>query len=321
MDQAINIKDKTYWGNVKSGFKKHGNIYGFLLPAIILTLIFSYFPMLGTLISFKDGFNLYSQGPFEAFFTANWTAVNYFRVFDDANFVSAINNTLIISFFKIIIVFPLSIVLAIQLSEVKSSWLSKTILIILCLPQFLSWSVAIGIWTGLLNDVDGAVNNILMQWNLIDRPIWFFGENDLFKPLAIFLASWKTMGWNSIIFYAAIISIDKTYYEAAKIDGASKIQRTWHLTIPSILPTIALMLVMNITYIMDAGFEQIYTMMNAETRYTQQILGTYLYDISIVNRNDIPFAVTLGVLNGLIALTLMLAGNKFVKKTMGRSLW
>lgn len=315
------LAKKSYWGGVKDGIKKTGTIYWFLIPALIFTLIFSYIPMVGTLISFKDSFNLYIYNPLEAFMKSGWTINNYLNIFSDKQFITSISNTLIISLLKIVIVFPLSIVLAMMLAEVKKSWLSKTILIILCLPQFLSWSVAIGIWSGLLSDVDGAVNNILMQFNLINKPIWFFGSNDMFKGLAIFLAAWKTMGWNSILFYAAIVSIDTSMFESGKIDGANKIQKAWYLTLPAILPTIALMLVMNITYIMDAGFEQIYTMMNAETRYAQQILGTYLYDISIINRNDMPFAVALGVFNGIIALSLMLIGNKVVKKSLGKSLW
>ncbi len=321
MDSSLKNKQSTYWKTELKKLKKYKSIVWFLLPSIILTIVFSYIPMLGILISFKADFNLYIYNPVQAFLHSTWTLSNYGKIFTDLTFIESIKNTLVISGLKILIVFPASIILAIMLSEMRNRKLSKLVLIILCLPQFLSWSVVIGIWTGLLSEVDGAINNLLVSLNIIDTPIWFFGSNALFKPLAIFLAGWKTSGWNSIMFYAAIISIDKSYYEAATIDGASKLKKIWNLTIPAIMPTIALMLVMNITYIMDAGFEQIYTMMNAETKYAQQILGTYLYDISIINRSDVPFATALGVFNGLIALSLMLIGNKVVKKTLGKSLW
>ena len=169
----------------------------------------------------------------------------------------------------------------------------------------------------------GAVNHLLVTLGIIDDNYALMAQNSWFKAMVIFLSAWKGAGWGSIMFYAAIMSIDKTYYESATIEGANKLQKIWYLTIPSILPTIALMLVMNISGIMDAGFEQVYTMMraNAEFEETQIILGTYLYNISVVNRTNIPFATALGVFNGLIALLLMLVGNLITTKTMKRSLW
>ena len=148
-------------------------------------------------------------------------------------------------------------------------------------------------------------------------------DNGWFKPLVVFLSAWKGAGWGCILFYSAIVSIDKTYYESATLEGANRLQKTWYLTIPSILPTIALMLVLNISGMMAVGFEQVYTMMKQNTSLidSQITLDTYLYEISIVKPSDIPFATSLGVLNGLIALVLMLVGNKITSKTLKRGLW
>lgn len=204
-------------------------------------------------------------------------------------------NTLVISLIKLALCFPFSIFIAIQLSELKNAALSKLILIIICLPNFLSWAVVIGLWNGLMDVQGGAVNHLLVTLGIIDDNYALMAQNSWFKAMVIFLSAWKGAGWGSIMFYAAIMSIDKTYYESATIEGANKLQKIWYLTIPSILPTIALMLVMNISGIMDAGFEQVYTMMQANSEFeeTQIILGTYLYNISVVNRTNIPFATAL----------------------------
>ena len=208
--------------------------------------------------------------------------------------------------------------LLILLSEIKKQSLSKLLLIILCLPNFLSWPVTIGIWNNLLSLDNGLINNVIAS--LGGERVYFFRDN--FKFLVVFLSIWKGIGWGSIYFYAAIMSIDKEYYEAATIDGATKLQQIRYLTIPGILPVIALQLVMNITYILDAGFDQVYSMLNLvrSITYDEQIIGTYIFNMTMRN-SDIPFTVAMSVIQGLLALFLMLGGNTLVKKKLGRSLW
>ena len=207
---------------------------------------------------------------------------------------------------------------AILLSEIKRPALSKLILIILCLPNFLSWPVVVGIWNNLLNLDSGLINNIIASMG--GEKIYFFNEH--FKGLVIFLSIWKGLGWGSIYFYAAIMSIDKEYYEAAEIDGANKFQQIRYLTIPGILPVIALQLVMNITYILDAGFDQVYAMLSLVPTKTddEAILGTFIMKLAL-EEPDVAFTVAMSVVQGLFALVLMLVGNTFVKKKLGRSLW
>lgn len=310
--------------SLRMQFRKYRHIFWFILPALLITLFWGYIPMIGTLIAFRTKFDLTGfYTPLGSFFdpTAGWTLSQFSHIFRDSEFLVALQNTLTISFLKIFICFPLSIVIALLLSEMQNQGAAKLILIIICLPNFLSWPVVNGIWENLLSISGGLVNNFLVKIGILDEPFWFYGSREWFKPLAVFLSAWKGAGWGSIMFYASIMSIDKTYYEAATLEGAGKIRKIWSLTLPAIMPMIALMLVMNITYILDAGFEQIFTMMTPETRYTQQILGTYLYDISIVNQSNIPFAVALGVFNGAVATFFMLGGNALCKKTLGRGLW
>ena len=308
-------KQSGYWHDQWKRIKKYRKLLWFLLPAALFTLVFSYFPMLGVLFAFKGpGFNLTKGDVIWNLTHGTWTFRNFADIFVDNSFWDAVGNTLVINIVRLIFCFPLSIFIAVQLSELKSQTLSKIILIIISIPNFLSWAIVIGIWSGMLNPDIGVLGRITGH---------IMADNGWFKVLAVFFSAWKGAGWGCILFYSAIVSIDKTFYESATLEGANRLQKMWYLTIPSIMPTIALMLVLNISGMMAAGFEQIYTMMqvSADLKEKQIILDTYLYEISIVNRENVPFATALGVFNGLIALVLMLVGNKITTKTMKRGLW
>lgn len=325
-------KIKKYFKAEGKKFKKNKSIMWFVLPAIILSLVFAYLPMVGVLFSFKadmrpaywmhdffcSGCDNYYCG--QTGFDTGWTLAHYAAIFKDATFIKAVGNTLQISGLKLIIIFPLTIIFAIMLSEIKSQKLSKLVLILACLPNFISWPVALGIFENIFAQQNGLLNNLLYAINNNHVQVDYFSEWYLF--LVIFFAAWKSIGWGSIMYYAAIVSIDKSYYEAATLDGASKLQKIRYLTIPSLVPLIALMLVMNITYIMDAGFDQIYTMLKMIPSMTNdyQILGTYIFRL-IESGEPYPFTVALSVFNGLIALSLMLGGNGLVKKFLNQSLW
>ena len=313
-----NAEEKTgFWRDQWKRAYKYRKLLWFILPAALFTLIFSYVPMFGVLFAFKgEDFNLYtsSGGVIGALFEGSWTFENFGKIFSNPDVGNAIANTLIINVIRLALCFPLSILIAVMLSELKQQWLAKVILIIITIPNFLSWAIVIGIWAGFFSSDFGILGRI--TGNLMTDPNWF-------KPLVVFLSAWKGAGWGCILFYSAIMSIDKTYYESATLEGANKLQKMWYLTLPSIMPTIALMLVLNISGMMAVGFEQVWTMMNlsAELQNTQMTLDTYLYNISIVNADDIPFATALGVANGLIGLFLMLVGNAITTKTLKRGLW
>lgn len=321
---VIGLKREGYWRTQGHRIIKYRSMLWFLIPAMFFTLVFSYVPILGSLFSFKgQEFNLAYADVLYNMTHGSWTFQNYLDIFVDATFYTSVGNTLIINLVKLVLVFPFFIFIAVQLSELKSPFWSKFILIIICLPNFLSWAVVVGIWSGLFDSQGGILNDLFVSLHFIPSNYAIMAQDMWFKPFAIFLSAWKGAGWGSIMFYAAIVSIDKSFYESATIDGAGKLKKIWSLTIPSIMSTIALMLVMNISGIMDAGFEQIFTMMqiNSNFKDTQIILGTYLYDISVVNTKNIPFATALGVFNGLIGLFFMIVGNFITKKTMHRSLW
>ena len=230
MEQVIELKPKKkgFWAKQFHNLKKNKSIIWFILPVVVLVLFFGYLPMFGIFFAFKE--NISAGNWLYDLLTQGWTFRHIARIFSDVEVLAAISNTLIISVSKLLIYFPMCIIFAILLSEIKKPWISKLILIIMCLPNFLSWPVTIGIWNNLLGE-SGLVNNFISAMGG-ERQDFFggvFPGTDIryFKFLVVGLSIWKGLGWGSIYFYSAIMSIDKEYYEAATIDGASKIQRIW----------------------------------------------------------------------------------------------
>lgn len=324
----VKINKRGYWHRVGQKLKKYGSIYSFVLPAAFLALLFGYIPLIFLLGAFKEDvvFGAFTN-PFAALFDPNyaWSFEQFASIFTtySEQFFRSLGNTLIINLTKLVLVFPLPILIAIMLSEVKSSFLAKLFLIILCLPNFLSWPTVIGIWQNFFRLQDGVLNNLFgTQINFFDYDLFGKGSN-LFRFFVIFFDGWKGTGWNSIMFYTAIMSIDKTYYEAAELDGANKIQQITHLTLPSILPIIALMFIMNITYILSCGFEAINLIAEWHPDFItyETTLDYYLYWVSIKEAGNYSFATALGLFNSTISLLFMLVGNKICRKFLNRGLW
>ena len=321
----VRINKQGYWHRVGQKLKKYGSIYWFVLPAAFLALLFGYIPLVFLIAAFKDNVLFGIYGPFAIFTTGQFTFQHFIDIFTTRSdqFFTALGNTLIINISKLIFIFPIPIILAICLSEVKSSFLAKVFLIILCLPNFLSWPTVIGIWHNFFRLQDGVINNLFgTQINFFDYNLFGNGSN-LFRFFVIFFDGWKGVGWNSIMFYTAIMSIDKSYYEAAELDGASKIQQITHLTLPSIFPIIALMFIMNITYILSCGFEQINLIANWNPDFIENetTLDYYLYYVSLTNAGNYSFGTALGLFNSTISLVFMLVGNKICRKFLNRGLW
>lgn len=321
IDRSL-FEEPKFWSLQKKRFIKYRKVLWFILPAALFSLIFSYIPMLGVVFAFKDPghFNLYRYDLWHELANGYWTMNNFGNIFNDKFWVS-VGNTLLINVIKLLICFPLSIFIAVQLSELKSQTMAKVVLIVICIPNFLSWAVVIATWAGLLDGDGGALNNLLVTLKLNEPNNPLMQEPGLYKFFVIFLSAWKGSGWGCIMFYAGIIAIDKSFYESATLEGANRLHKMWYLTIPMIIPTIALMLVLNISGMLATGLEVVlplYNMILADD--AQLTLDVYLYDITIVNQN-IPMAATLGVFNGLVGLTLMIVGNFITTKTLKRGLW
>ena len=305
---------------LKSKFKKRGVLLPFLIPSRIVTIICCYIPMCGILFAFKDRVNLFIYDPFEAFVNANWTLEHFSKIFSGNEFLRALGNTLLISFLKIIFVFPLPIVLAIFICDIKIKWCSKLFQACMYLPYFLSWAVVSGIFMDVLSSY-GVVNRLLISLGIMDKsaPFIWFQEASCFPFLVVFTDAWKGAGYGTSIYIAAIIGINTELYDATKIDGATKLQRIVHITLPGIKNTIVAMFIFRICYMMDAGFDQIYTMLTPALEGKWQIIGTYVYNIGIKQANY-TFSTAVGVFNSVVALILILTGNYISKKFVGRGI-
>lgn len=319
MSAITNVAARQRLLNFKDGVRKNKGLIPFIIPAMIFAVIFSYLPMIGILIAFKDNPNFGRYDVFEAFGRAEWTLDNFRILFSDAEILKYIGNTLIISIMKIIILFPLPIILAVMISEVKNRVFSKVIQGLVFLPHFLSWVVITGIFNNLL-DIYGPVNGLIT--GLGGEAVYFMGEPGWFRWLVVILSGWKEIGYSSIVYVSAITAIDSSLYEAAKIDGASKMKQIWKITIPQILPTILVMLIIRIGYLMDAGFEQVYTMLNSYTRETGEIIGTYVYRLGLgTGTRDYGLSTAVGLFNSFISLILILGANFISKKKFGTGIW
>ena len=299
--------------------KKYKTLIPFVIPAVLFALVFSYLPMTGILIAFKDHPNFIRYDVFEAFAKSDWTLENFERLFSDPDILKYIKNTLIISVMKIVILFPLPVVLAVMITELKSKRFSKLVQGLVFLPHFFSWVVIVGIFNNIFG-MYGTINNIGTALGM--DPVHFMGEPSWFRWLVVILSGWKEIGYSSIAYIAAIMSIDPALYEAAKIDGASKLKQIWNITIPSIMPTIIVMLIIRIGYLMDAGFEQVYAMLNPNTLETGEIIGTYVYRLGfLAGSTDYGLSTAVGLFNGIISLLLILGANYVSKKKTGNGVW
>lgn len=310
------VKNKMTLG---AKVKKYRTLIPFVIPAVAFALIFSYLPMVGILIAFKENLNLMKWDVITAFQKSDWTLNNFKILFSDPEILSYIRNTLIISVMKIVILFPLPIVLAVMITELRSKKFSKLVQGLVFLPHFFSWVVIVGIFNSIFG-MYGPINNITEA--LGGEATYFMGEPGWFRWLVVILSGWKEIGYSSIAYIAAIMSIDPSLYEAAKIDGASKLKQIWSITIPSIMPTIIVMLIIRIGYLMDAGFEQVYAMLNSLTRETGEIIGTYVYRLGFgMGIGNYGLSTAVGLFNGVISLILILSANYISKKKTGNGVW
>lgn len=311
---SVNTKKMTLGDKIN----KHKQLIPFVIPAILFALVFCYLPMAGIVIAFKDNPNFLRYDVMEALSRADWTLEHFEMIFSDPEIFKVVRNTLIISVMKIVILFPLPVFLAVMITELRSQKFSKLVQGLVFLPHFFSWVVIVGIFNSLFG-LYGPINNIIDS--LGGQATYFMGEPGWFRWLVVILSGWKEIGYSSIVYIAAIMSIDPSLYEAAKIDGAGKLRQIWSITIPSIMPTIIVMLIIRIGYLMDAGFEQVYAMLNANTMETGDIIGTFVYRKALGAESNYGLSTAVGLINGLISMGLILGANYFSKKKTGSGVW
>ena len=294
-------------------FKKMKVLYLFLVPCIAYFVIFKYLPMYGVVLAFKD--YKMSLGVLHS----PWVGLENFKhFFESMYFVRIIRNTLVISFLRLILAFPAPIILALIINEISRAKFKKIIQTITYLPHFISWVVLGGIFITLLSPTRGAVNQIIKI--LGGKPVYFMALNGWFLVVLISSGMWQSVGWGSIIYLSGIAGINPELYEAAQIDGASRIQKMWRITIPGLTPYIVVLFILNLGRIMDAGFDQVFNMYNSQVYEVADIIDTYVYRVGIVD-GDFSYSAAVGLFKNLIGLALVIVSNASIKRVSEYSLW
>ena len=286
-----------------------------VIPAIFFIFVFSYIPMYGMLMAFQDYsiFNGITQSP--------WVGFKHFQMFFNApEFWDVIRNTIVISLLRLLIGFPAPIILALLLNEVRHMAFKRTIQTISYLPHFLSWVIVSGFVMSILSTDNGSLNILLAKLNLIDEPINFLSFPEYFWTILVTTGVWKEIGFASIVYLAAIAGIDPHTYEAAAIDGASRLKQIFSITLPSIMPVVIIFLILAIGNLMNAGFEDILLLgSNPVLRDVSDVIDTYVYRVGIQN-SRYSYATAAGLFKSVIGVGLLVAANYMARRS-GNSLW
>lgn len=302
----------------KKYLKQNYQLYLFLIPGLVFIFIFCILPMVGIVIAFEDYSLFAADNPFAAMFRSEWVGLKHFRnLLARQEFRTAFLNTISISLLKLLINFPVPIIFAILLNELKSQYFSKIVQLVAYLPHFLSWTIVSGMVVSIFSST-GMINHLIGSFGA--EPVNFLMNAKFFRWLIVFSDGWKEFGWSSIVYLAAITGLDEECVEAARVDGANEIQKIWYIIIPGIMPTIVMMLILRVGKLMAAGFEQIFAMYNPTVYSTVDIIETYIYRIGLGDLN-FSFGTAVGLFNSVIAFTLVVSSNFIMKKVTKQSIW
>ncbi|MGL5378002.1 MAG: ABC transporter permease [Cetobacterium sp.] len=294
--------------------KKQRIIQLMVLPGVLFMIIFNYIPMYGLIMAFKE------YTVVDTISSSPWIGLDNFKLFlTDEKFWNVMYNTLKISIYKLIIGFPLPIILALLLNELISSKLKKFVQTISYLPHFLSWVILGGMVITWLGE-DGILNVFLMKIGMLENPVPYMIESKYYVSIAVLSDVWKSIGWNSVIYLAAITGIDPTLYEAAKIDGANKLQQIFQITIPSIKGIVVMLLVLSISGILGSNFDQTMILQNSMNSNVSEVIDVYVYKLGI-GGGDFSFATAVGLFRSVISTILLLSANFITRKLNDRTLF
>lgn len=300
------LKYKKMWKKIK----EDKVLYIMFFPTILFFLIFRVWPMYNMRLAVYD---------YKAF--GDWVFVGwkYFEIIlKSPQLKQIIENTLIISFMKYILLFPFVVLFAILLTELANKKFRKYVQVISFLPHFLSWVVIAGIWISVLSPSKGAVNQILDVFNI--PAVSFMTDKDSIRWVLLFSEAWRSIGWDSIIYYAAIISISPSIFEAAKIDGANRFQIIKYIILPALVIPMVTMFILNLGFFLNAGFDQVFNFTNDAVNSKIDILDTYIYRIGLVN-GQYSLGTAVGVIKGFVGVLLVLITHFISKRITGRGVW
>ena len=297
------------WGRA---LRRDWQLYSLALLPLLFFAVFRYAPMVGNVIAFRK------FEPGGSILGEYWVGLRYVKLFmSDPTFWDVFTNTLVLGGLTLLFCFPLPIVLALLLNEVRTRSLKRIVQSVSYLPHFLS-IVIIAAMVMQLTSVDGTINQMVKAVG--GDPTPFLQQSEWFRTIYVSSEVWQTVGWGTILYLAALTTIDDNLYEAARIDGASRWQQTWHITLPGIRPTMVTLLILNIGTFMAVGFEKILLLYNPLTYPTADVISTYLFRMGFES-NNFSYAAAIGLFEAVIGLTLVLSANTISRRTVGASLW
>jgi len=296
----------------RRALRRDWQLYSLAILPLLFFAIFRYLPMLGNVIAFRrfvPGGNIFGE---------RWVGLRYIRLFlSDPAFWDVFTNTLLIGVLTLVFTFPLPVVLALLLNEVRTRYLKRFVQSVSYLPHFLSIVIVAAMLFQLLS-IDGVINQMVRFVGGDSIP--FLQRSDWFRTVYVSSEVWQTVGWGTILYLAALTTIDTDLYEAAAIDGANRWRQTWHVTLPGIRPTMVTLLILNLGTFMTVGFEKILLIYNPLTYPTGDVIATYLYRVGIVS-GSFSYAAAIGLFEALIALTLVVSANAISRRAVGTSIW
>ncbi|QEO14470.1 sugar ABC transporter permease [Agromyces intestinalis] len=296
----------------RTALKRDWRLYSLLVLPLVFLLVFRYLPMAGNIIAFRryrPGGNIFGD---------EWVGFHYFEMFiNDPTFWRVFTNTIILGALCLVLIFPLPIILALMLNELRSAKFKRIAQSISYLPHFMSVVIVAGMVLQLVS-TRGTVNQIVDA--LGGTPIDFIQKPEWFRPIFVSSEVWQTVGWGTILYLAALTTIDPQLYEAARIDGAGRWKQTWHVTLPGIAPTIVVLLILNIGTFLSVSFEKVLLLYNPLNLSSADIIATYLYRVGI-GSGSFSYATAVGLFEALIGLFLVLSANLISRRVTGASLW
>ena len=299
-------------GAWRRALRRDWPLYSLAVAPLIFLAIFRYVPMAGNIIAFRR------FRPGGSIFGDEWVGTLYVEMFiRDPAFWNVFSNTVIIGAMTLVVCFPLPIILALMLNEVRRKHFKKIVQSISYLPHFLSVVIVVGMVYQLLS-LQGTVNQIREAFG--GDPVSFLQQAEWFRFIYVASEAWQTVGWGTILYLAALTAVDDALYEAARIDGANRWQQTWHITIPGIRPTMVTLLILNIGNFLNVGFEKVLLLYNPMTYSTGDVISTYLYRVGLVS-NNLSYAAAIGLFQAIIGFVMVMSANYISKRLVGTSLW
>ncbi|WP_409347068.1 ABC transporter permease [Paenibacillus sp. MBLB4367] len=300
---------RTLWKEIA----KHKYLIAMFMPCLLYYILFKYVPMFGIVVSFKN------YNPFIGVMGSEWVGFKYYEMFfNNPDFITLLRNTFLLGLYKLVFGFPAPIILALLLNELKNMAFKRFVQTVSYLPHFISNVVISSMIVMFLSPSGGVVNNVIESLGF--AKINFLLMPDMFRSVYVLSEIWQHIGWETILYLAALTSIDPMLYEASEIDGASRLRKLWHITLPGIAPAIVILLILNVGKVIEIGFEKVFLLYNPATYETADILSTYVYRVGLMQGN-FSYASAIDVFTGLVSLVFIVSTNYVSRKLSETSLW